>query len=363
MIEMLNKILNKMNLSENQKKYILEHHSDKILSKIESIWGTIENASGYGFNAPHALSTAGDSVYTAWVKAHYPLEFYEVSLDFSSKDKDTQKVGLLKNEALKYKNIKVTPMTYGQNNTKFTANIENNEIWQSLMGVKGINQNIADKVYEISSEYPDIKSFCDLYIIMKQAGLSKTHIEILIKIKYFDNIEKNKKNMLWLASNYDSYSKKQINKDNIDKIYEDLNIGKTMSIVEFYQKLKELAFKETEKLFKFEDNVFLKFIYSLVDINAYDKLEELFWQCQLLGTTIDDIENDFMLGKAVKYNPSTNKIVFKHIKTGDEQWLKINCDTHIKENDYIFIHKVTSKKWKGREYFTIENFDNLSEKY
>lgn len=327
---------------------------------ISKLWQMFLDSSSYGFNASHSLSVTFDSLYTAWIKAHYPIEFYEVVLEMFSNDKDTDKVALLKNEAFKYKGITVAPMRYGQNNTKFTANNETNEIYQSLLSVKAINRNTAEVIYKISQE-KNIDSFFDLYLIMKEYGLSKTHISNLAKIDYFSEIEPIKRKCLWLSNNYDSFNKKQLNKDKIDEIYKSagLNIG----LMEFYKKLQELSVKETPKQLKFEEGTLVKYIYELIEIKDDDTLEEMFWQCQLLGTTIDDVEDEFMLGRVVKYNPSTKKIVFKHIRTGVENWMKLNCPTHVKEKDYVFINCVSSNKFKGRIYHTVENITNLSEKY
>ncbi|MGL4424652.1 MAG: hypothetical protein ACRCZ0_11655, partial [Cetobacterium sp.] len=57
------------------------------------------------FNASHSYSVALDSLYTAYIKAHYPIEFYEVTLEMLSSQKSTDKVALLKNEAFRYKGI------------------------------------------------------------------------------------------------------------------------------------------------------------------------------------------------------------------------------------------------------------------
>ncbi len=42
------------------------------------VWQIVEDAVGYGFNASHSLSVALDSIYGAYLKAEYPLEYYTV---------------------------------------------------------------------------------------------------------------------------------------------------------------------------------------------------------------------------------------------------------------------------------------------
>lgn len=310
-----------------------------------------------------------DSLYTAWVKAHYPLEFYEVVLEIFSNDKDTEKVGLLKNEAMRYKNISLAPLKFGQDNTKFTSNKDKNEIYQSLLSVKTLNDNVANILKSMKDNHYD--NFYDLYIDMKVNGLSKTHIENLVKIGYFIDFC-SKRNALWLAQHYGAtqkkgepkkldINKKTLKKDDIGFVYKE--ISPNISMVEFYEKLKSVAKKETEKQLTFEEGVLPKFLYSFIDIKDNDKLEEYAWELQLMNTTVDDIDENILMGKIIKYNPSTNRILMKHCKTGVESWYKLNCNTHVKEKDYIFISGISEKMFKGRKNIVIEKMINLSETY
>ena len=44
----------------------------------DQVWVIISDACGYGFNSSHSVAVALDSLYTAYAKAHYPLETYTV---------------------------------------------------------------------------------------------------------------------------------------------------------------------------------------------------------------------------------------------------------------------------------------------
>jgi DNA polymerase III alpha subunit len=56
----------------------------------EDTWKIVEAFAKYAFNASHAYSYAYDSVYGAYLKSHYPYEFYAVMLQSLSEkgDKD-----------------------------------------------------------------------------------------------------------------------------------------------------------------------------------------------------------------------------------------------------------------------------------
>ncbi len=275
-----------------------------------------------------------------------------------SSEKDTQKVALLKNEALRYKNIKVAPLKFGQDNTRFTSNKEKNEIYQSLMAVKSINENTAIVLKQLGENH--YEDFYDLYIDMKNNGLSKTHIGNLCKIGYFDEME-NKRKCLWLAEHFKDFDKKTLKKDKVQEWHKEIkdNIG----LMEFYDKLKEICLKETEKQFTFESGILPKLMYSLINVKTVDKLEEYAWELDLLGTTIEDIDDTKLIGRIIKYNPSTNRVLMKHCRSGVENWYRLNCPTHIKEKDYVFIPTISEKIFRGRKNVTVEEMINLSDKY
>ena len=352
-------------------KYIEEDPMDINGKKevINRLWQVFIDSSKYSFNASHSACMATDSLYTAYVKAHHPLEFYEVVLEIFSNDKDTKKVALLKNEAYRYKGITVAPMKFGQDNTRFTSNKDKNEIYQSLMSVKAINSNTSLILKELKDNKYD--NFYDLYIDMKSRGLSKTHISNLCKIGYFSDIA-TRRNALWLAEHYDvtqkkgqpkilDINKKTLKKDDIPFVYNE--IKPNMLINEFYEELKKVSSKETAKQMSFEEGVLSKFLYSFINIQDDNKLEEYAWELGLMGTTIEDIDESFLMGMVVKYNPSTNRVLMKHCKTGEETWYKMNCNVHVKENNYIFIKSITEKSYRGRTYITVEDMENLTEKF
>src|SRR5699024_2683566 len=59
-------------------KRTTEEGYDKEFAKntADEVWKVMEDASDYSFNASHAYSVALDSVYGAYLKAYYPLEYY-----------------------------------------------------------------------------------------------------------------------------------------------------------------------------------------------------------------------------------------------------------------------------------------------
>jgi DNA polymerase-3 subunit alpha len=57
-------------------------HNDIPARKANELFDLIDKFAGYGFNKSHAAAYALLTYQTAWVKAHYPAEFYAASMDF-----------------------------------------------------------------------------------------------------------------------------------------------------------------------------------------------------------------------------------------------------------------------------------------
>ena len=136
---------------QHVKDNLKEHWIKKIgnLDNFESIYKVIEQSQRYAFNAPHALSMAFDSLYEAWVKAHYPSKFYEVTLNHYQDKGDKKKVAELEHEAMKFYGYKIGSYGYGQDNTKFTVDDNKKIIYPSLSSVKGIGEKAVADIYSI----------------------------------------------------------------------------------------------------------------------------------------------------------------------------------------------------------------------
>lgn len=191
---------------------------------IETLWHVLELNSMYSFNASHSLSTAGDSSYGAYLKSHYPYEFYEVVLNIYSEKKDNDKVALIKQEMKKAFGIDVGDLKFGNDNRKFTLDKKNKKINQSLLSCKNINSDSASILLEISKKNNNLKfkELLDIFSNLKEIGyiidmvdlginkpsINKTKIETLIKIDYFSDFAKPKK-LLEFKQWYDLLNKRK----------------------------------------------------------------------------------------------------------------------------------------------------------
>lgn len=89
---------------------------EKSAETAEKIWTVIEDSAQYGFNAAHAYSVANDSLYGAYLKSHYPVQFYETLMKLYEEDSDKDRILKAKIEAEKFFNIKFPEFKFGQDN-------------------------------------------------------------------------------------------------------------------------------------------------------------------------------------------------------------------------------------------------------
>lgn len=91
-----------------------EHLDDIAAGKIaEKVWTILEDSSAYSFNASHAYCVAIDSLYCAYLKSQYPLQFYEVYLMIQEERGEKDKMTAAKTEAEQYFGITFPPFRFG----------------------------------------------------------------------------------------------------------------------------------------------------------------------------------------------------------------------------------------------------------
>lgn len=149
----------------------------------EKTWSIMEAFSKYAFNASHAYSYAYDSVYCAYLKAHYPYEYYSVMMQHLTEKGEKDKVTAYKAEMQKAFKIQVGEYKFRDDNRKFTAYKDRGYISPSLSSVKNFSNSIAETLYSLKdNKYP---CFADLLDDLKKNGIADTRITDLININYF----------------------------------------------------------------------------------------------------------------------------------------------------------------------------------
>ncbi len=129
---------------ELQKDIFIKKAIEKgIIDKNEAIemFEIIAKFAGYGFNRAHAASYALISYQTAYLKAHYPLEFFIANLNLEIGDTDKINFFIID---CKLFGVKVLTPSVNKSNVYFKE--ENQSIRYGLAGLKAVGENSASQI-------------------------------------------------------------------------------------------------------------------------------------------------------------------------------------------------------------------------
>ncbi len=149
--------------------------------KAEAIFDQMAKFAEYGFNKSHSAAYALIAYQTAYLKAHYPVEFLAalLSCDMDSTDK------VIKNIAdCREQEIEVLPPDINKSGLSFT--VVGKSMRFGLGAVKGIGSGAVEAILEARGETPfkDIYDFCER-VDMRRSN--KKVLEALIKCGAFDS--------------------------------------------------------------------------------------------------------------------------------------------------------------------------------
>ncbi len=169
----------------------------------EHFWTLIEPFDRYGFNRSHGACYAMIGYQTAYLRAHYPVEFY-TSL-FNADQGDVERAAFLIAEAKKA-GIAILPPDVNKSSAAFTP--EGNNIRFGLLAIKNVGQNIVEAIIAERQKSGPFKNLVDLLQRVEHKDLNKKSLESLLKSGTLEslNIERNSgvlniKNIISFASN------------------------------------------------------------------------------------------------------------------------------------------------------------------
>lgn len=293
---------------------------EKAQEMSEKVWQLIYDACGYGFNSAHAYCMALDSLYGAYLKAHYPYEFYEVILQLYSDKGNKDKVALLKREMLVGFGIKEAPYQWGEDNRKFKANQAAGVICPSLLSIKGLSQKNANKLFELSQKH-SYDTFYDLYKALKKVdGMDAGKLKILIEIGYFNTFGTIGKIKAFMGAVDELYERTQFNKQQLPTLYSDI--------------IKKYS-EETEKQCrKFDYDKALSEIWDTLPNDDCSVAEKLQWELEHMGylqTTMPDVSSQYAFVQDYECKFKHPKITLYRLANGNTEVVKVKRDNYDKK--------------------------------
>lgn len=150
-------------------------------AKAESIFKNIEAFAGYGFNKSHSTAYAILSYQTAWLKAHYPVQFMAATL--TSEMGNTDKLPTFITEAREM-GIDILPPSVNDSWVQFKP--EGHAIRFGLAGIKNVGENaVMELVGERNTNGP-FKDLVDFCMRVDSRIVNKRQIENLVRSGAFD---------------------------------------------------------------------------------------------------------------------------------------------------------------------------------
>ena len=275
------------------------------------VWQIISDSCGYGFNSAHAYCMALDSLYNAYLKAHYPYEFYEVLLQTYSDKGKKDKVAELKQEMSKAFGIKEGDYKFGLDNRKFIADPENQTIYPSLLSIKGLSQGCANDLYALGQKKYD--NFYELWKDMKKKkNLNSGKINTLIEIGYFDD--------------FGTIGKIKRFIEILDQLYDRSQFSKTNPPVEFLSIIKKYS-EETDKQYrKFDYDAALTEIWETLEDIDIPFNERLKYELQNIGyvkTLVPDMSPDYAFVQEFECKYKNPKLTLYRLCDGTTEVVKV----------------------------------------
>jgi len=336
----------------------------------------VEDSAKYAFNCSHSVSVALNSIYAAYQKSHYPMEYYSVVLD--ENESNIPMTSRLVDE-MKYFDIELKPARFRYSSGDYMPNKEDMSIYKGVGSIKGINSECGNQLYELRDI--EFETFVDFLSIIKPAttGFENRLMSEMIN-RDFGGFSVNSRQLFTLIK-LDFFSEFGCAKKlhTIAEMYYKWNNKKTAKKAELpfdEELIRKHSEKETEKQYSKVDYVsVIRECEKLLDDEDYTIKEKIGFQKEYLGyvnLTDPSLSNRIILVNNLntKYSP---KFEGYCLKNGKSEVLKVKRkpkrrqpnityfeDKPFKEGDILFAEKVERKRRMKKvddEWVYMDEFD------
>lgn len=184
-------------IAQNESKFI-EGATDKGLTEKQAreLWDMILKFAGYGFNKSHSTAYALVAYQTAYLKAHFPVEFMAALLsgdipgrNFKHKDSLVEHL-----EDCKRMGITVVPPDVNHSFVDFT--VADGKIFFGLSAIKGCGGSAGESIAAARKKGGRFTSLFDFCERVDPSECNRATIETLIKAGAFDSVGSNRARLM-----------------------------------------------------------------------------------------------------------------------------------------------------------------------
>lgn len=153
----------------------------------ELVFDKMAKFAEYGFNKSHAAAYAYIAYQTAYLKAHFPVEFMAATMTLDKTN--TDKLAFFKNDLQQMK-ITILPPDINLSDVNFS--VEKGCVRYALSAVRNVGEGGMIQVVAERTANGPFKSLQDFFARVDASALNKRYIENLVKAGAFDGLDKNR---------------------------------------------------------------------------------------------------------------------------------------------------------------------------
>jgi DNA polymerase-3 subunit alpha len=159
--------------------------------RANELFDLIDKFAGYGFNKSHAAAYALLAYQTAWLKAHYPEEFYAASMCFDMHQ--SEKLALFVDDARR-NGIAVAPPCVNASEAEFTVEQTDDgyAVRYALAGIRNVGEKAMEALVDERAARGPFASLKDLFERLPKGSMNSRQLEGLICAGALDTLEEDR---------------------------------------------------------------------------------------------------------------------------------------------------------------------------
>ncbi|KTR84880.1 DNA polymerase III subunit alpha [Novosphingobium barchaimii] len=166
-------------------------HSGIEKAKANELFDLIDKFAGYGFNKSHAAAYALLAYHTAWLKAHYPHEFYAASMCFDMHQ--SEKLAVFVDDARR-NGIQLSPPDINRSEAEFTVEEtrDSHAVRYALAGIRNVGEKAMEAIVAERVANGNFVSLDDVFRRAPAGSMNRRQLESLAASGAFDELEPNR---------------------------------------------------------------------------------------------------------------------------------------------------------------------------
>ncbi|WP_341859744.1 DNA polymerase III subunit alpha [Qipengyuania sp. GPGPB31] len=164
-------------------------------AEANALFDLIDKFAGYGFNKSHAAAYALLAYQTAWLKAHYPEEFYAASMCFDMHQ--SEKLAVFVDDARRG-GITVLPPSLNHSEAEYTVEQTDDgyAVRYALAGIRNVGERAMEAIVEEREAAGRFESLKDLFERLPKGSMNSRQLEALISAGALDEFEANRAKLM-----------------------------------------------------------------------------------------------------------------------------------------------------------------------